>query len=250
MVRYDLARVGVAGSTLPFMSIMPARPRIRRQLLPDLRRLFLGRRRTSGRCNGGMRFEFLFGYGLPCRLSWLRCRKTTFIPYLCAAKRRFRVPGRTLLRTLSLTFQVVLFYHNGSGKSTLLLKMLGRHQPPSEDVFCSTISRWRAGATGVARKVALSASTIAAGGRNDGANWWRLAAIVARRAGTLWRRGPGKSRRGDYAGRQNRWRIVAVDEAFPAASASARGLPCWSRRTGGICCWMSRHVSAGYRPSG
>lgn len=47
----------------------------------------------------------------------------------------FRVPGRTLLHPLSITFPVGkvtgLIGHNGSGKSTLL-KMLGRHQPPSE----------------------------------------------------------------------------------------------------------------------
>jgi len=47
----------------------------------------------------------------------------------------FRVPGRTLLHPLSLTFPVGkvtgLIGHNGSGKSTLL-KMLGRHQKASE----------------------------------------------------------------------------------------------------------------------
>lgn len=47
----------------------------------------------------------------------------------------FRVPGRTLLHSLSLTFPTGkvtgLIGHNGSGKSTLL-KMLGRHQAPSE----------------------------------------------------------------------------------------------------------------------
>lgn len=47
----------------------------------------------------------------------------------------FRVPGRTLLHPLSLTFPVGkvtgLIGHNGSGKSTLL-KMLGRHQKPSD----------------------------------------------------------------------------------------------------------------------
>jgi len=46
----------------------------------------------------------------------------------------FRVPGRTLLSPLSLTFPpgkvTGLIGHNGSGKSTLL-KMLGRHQQPS-----------------------------------------------------------------------------------------------------------------------
>ncbi len=45
----------------------------------------------------------------------------------------FRVPGRTLLHPLSLTFPggkvTGLIGHNGSGKSTLL-KMLGRHLPP------------------------------------------------------------------------------------------------------------------------
>jgi iron-chelate-transporting ATPase len=47
----------------------------------------------------------------------------------------FRVPGRTLLHPLSMTFPVGkvtgLIGHNGSGKSTLL-KMLGRHQKPSD----------------------------------------------------------------------------------------------------------------------
>ncbi|MFD1804047.1 Fe3+-hydroxamate ABC transporter ATP-binding protein FhuC [Mixta tenebrionis] len=47
----------------------------------------------------------------------------------------FRVPGRTLLHPLSLTFPAGkvtgLIGHNGSGKSTLL-KMLGRHQTASE----------------------------------------------------------------------------------------------------------------------
>ncbi|WP_237929860.1 Fe3+-hydroxamate ABC transporter ATP-binding protein FhuC [Buttiauxella sp. S19-1] len=47
----------------------------------------------------------------------------------------FRVPGRTLLHPLSITFPVGkvtgLIGHNGSGKSTLL-KMLGRHQKPSD----------------------------------------------------------------------------------------------------------------------
>lgn len=47
----------------------------------------------------------------------------------------FRVPGRTLLAPLSLTFPpgkvTGLIGHNGSGKSTLL-KMLGRHQRASE----------------------------------------------------------------------------------------------------------------------
>ena len=47
----------------------------------------------------------------------------------------FRVPGRTLLHPLSLTFPAGrvtgLIGHNGSGKSTLI-KMLGRHQSPSD----------------------------------------------------------------------------------------------------------------------
>ncbi len=50
----------------------------------------------------------------------------------------FRVPGRTLLHPLSLTFPAGkvtgLIGHNGSGKSTLL-KMLGRHQPPAEGMI-------------------------------------------------------------------------------------------------------------------
>ncbi|MBA4820544.1 Fe3+-hydroxamate ABC transporter ATP-binding protein FhuC [Pantoea ananatis] len=47
----------------------------------------------------------------------------------------FRVPGRTLLQPLSLSFTpgkvTALIGHNGSGKSTLL-KMLGRHHAASE----------------------------------------------------------------------------------------------------------------------
>ncbi|WP_226571849.1 Fe3+-hydroxamate ABC transporter ATP-binding protein FhuC [Mangrovibacter yixingensis] len=50
----------------------------------------------------------------------------------------FRVPGRTLLHPLSLTFPpgkvTGLIGHNGSGKSTLL-KMLGRHQMPSDGLI-------------------------------------------------------------------------------------------------------------------
>ena len=61
----------------------------------------------------------------------------------------FRVPGRTLLHPLSLTFPAGkvtgLIGHNGSGKSTLL-KMLGRHQPPSEGEILLDASRWKAGA--------------------------------------------------------------------------------------------------------
>ena len=53
----------------------------------------------------------------------------------------FRVPGRTLLHPLSLTFPVGkvtgLIGHNGSGKSTLL-KMLGRRQ---KGISCWTPSR-------------------------------------------------------------------------------------------------------------
>lgn len=61
----------------------------------------------------------------------------------------FRVPGRTLLHPLSLTFPAGkvtgLIGHNGSGKSTLL-KMLGRHQPPSEGEILLMPNRWKAGA--------------------------------------------------------------------------------------------------------
>ena len=70
----------------------------------------------------------------------------------------FRVPGRTLLHPLSLTFPTGkvtgLIGHNGSGKSTLL-KMLGRHQPPSAgDVLLDgqPLESW--GSKAFARKVA------------------------------------------------------------------------------------------------
>ncbi|MCQ1762712.1 ATP-binding cassette domain-containing protein [Escherichia coli] len=61
----------------------------------------------------------------------------------------FRVPGRTLLHPLSLTFPAGkvtgLIGHNGSGKSTLL-KMLGRHQHRRKGRFSLMPSRWKAGA--------------------------------------------------------------------------------------------------------
>lgn len=61
----------------------------------------------------------------------------------------FRVPGRTLLHPLSLTFPAGkvtgLIGHNGSGKSTLL-KMLGRHQPPSEGEILIDAQPLKAGA--------------------------------------------------------------------------------------------------------
>lgn len=70
----------------------------------------------------------------------------------------FRVPGRTLLHPLSLTFPAGkvtgLIGHNGSGKSTLL-KMLGRHQPPSEgDILLGEqpLENW--GSKAFAREVA------------------------------------------------------------------------------------------------
>lgn len=70
----------------------------------------------------------------------------------------FRVPGRTLLHPLSLTFPAGkvtgLIGHNGSGKSTLL-KMLGRHQPPSDgDILLDgqPLDSW--GSKAFARKVA------------------------------------------------------------------------------------------------
>ena len=70
----------------------------------------------------------------------------------------FRVPGRTLLHPLSLTFPAGkvtgLIGHNGSGKSTLL-KMLGRHQPPSDGEVLldgQPLDSW--GSKAFARKVA------------------------------------------------------------------------------------------------
>ncbi|WP_058912321.1 Fe3+-hydroxamate ABC transporter ATP-binding protein FhuC [Entomohabitans teleogrylli] len=70
----------------------------------------------------------------------------------------FRVPGRTLLHPLTLTFPAGkvtgLIGHNGSGKSTLL-KMLGRHQAPSGGQILlndQPLSRWSSKA--FARQVA------------------------------------------------------------------------------------------------
>nr|VUD26167.1 ferrichrome transport ATP-binding protein FhuC [Salmonella sp. NCTC 7297] len=114
----------------------------------------------------------------------------------------FRVPGRTLLHPLSLTFPAGrvtgLIGHNGSGKSTLL-KMLGRHQPPSEgDILLDNqpLASWSSKA--FARKVAYLPQQLP---QAEGMTVRELVAIGRYpwhgRAGTLWRRGPGKSRRGD-----------------------------------------------------
>ncbi len=73
----------------------------------------------------------------------------SFRYHFCTAYISFRVPGRTLLHPLSLTFPAGkatgLIGHNGSGKSTLL-KTLGRHQPPSEGEILLDAQPLKAGA--------------------------------------------------------------------------------------------------------
>ncbi|SUG16725.1 ferrichrome transport ATP-binding protein FhuC [Salmonella enterica subsp. arizonae] len=83
--------------------------------------------------------NLFLGTAWPCPFLQvgLQCRENHIHPDTTFALRSvaFRVPGRTLLHPLSLTFPAGkvdrTIGHNGSGKSTLL-KMLGRHQPPSE----------------------------------------------------------------------------------------------------------------------
>ncbi|SQC39140.1 ferrichrome outer membrane transporter [Klebsiella pneumoniae] len=107
----------------------------------------------------------------------------------------FRVPGRTLLHPLSLTFPTGkvtgLIGHNGSGKSTLL-KMLGRHQPPSAGEVLldgQPLESW--GQQSLCPQSGLSAAAAAAGRRYDGARAGGDRPLsMARRAGSLWRSGP------------------------------------------------------------
>ena len=93
----------------------------------------------------------------------------------------FRVPGRTLLHPLSLTFPsgkvTGLIGHNGSGKSTLL-KMLGRHQPPSAGEVLldgQPLESW--GSKAFARKVAYLPQQLPPAEGMMCASWWRSAAI-------------------------------------------------------------------------
>lgn len=97
--------------------------------------------------------NFSLGHGFPCPLHKLAVMQeytnhsdTTF----ALRNISFRVPGRTLLHPLSLTFPAGkvtgLIGHNGSGKSTLL-KMLGSvisHRRKAK--FFLMPSRWKAGA--------------------------------------------------------------------------------------------------------
>lgn len=92
-------------------------------------RLLLPRPSASNLSSGTVRRALLF------KLADMQDNQTQPDTTFTLNHLSFRVPGRTLLHPLSLTFPAGkvtgLIGHNGSGKSTLL-KMLGRHQPPSE----------------------------------------------------------------------------------------------------------------------
>ncbi len=118
--------------------------------------------RTPGGCHGDLplltslwaRFAVPFLF----KLADMQDNKTQSDSTFTLNNLSFRVPGRTLLHPLSLTFPAGkvtgLIGHNGSGKSTLL-KMLGRHQPPSEgDILLDDqpLASWSSKA--FARKVA------------------------------------------------------------------------------------------------
>ncbi len=118
--------------------------------------------RTPGCCHGDLplltslwaRFAVPFLF----KLADMQDTKTQSDSTFTLNNLSFRVPGRTLLHPLSLTFPAGkvtgLIGHNGSGKSTLL-KMLGRHQPPSEgDILLDDqpLASWSSKA--FARKVA------------------------------------------------------------------------------------------------
>lgn len=160
VVKYDLARFGMAGSSLA----VNVNNLLDREYVASCFQTYgcFWGAEPSGRCNRNLPFLIsLLGHGLPCPFHKLAVMQeytnhsdTTF----ALRNISFRVPGRTLLHPLSLTFPAGkvtgLIGHNGSGKSTLL-KMLGRHQPPTEgEILLDTqpLESWSSKA--FARKVA------------------------------------------------------------------------------------------------
>ncbi len=158
-MKYDLARFGLPGSSVgvnvnnifdrEYVSSCYSEYACYwgagRQLLP---------RRPSASNSLWARFAVPFLF----KLADMQDNKTQSDSTFTLNNLSFRVPGRTLLHPLSLTFPAGkvtgLIGHNGSGKSTLL-KMLGRHQPPSEgDILLDDqpLASWSSKA--FARKVA------------------------------------------------------------------------------------------------
>ncbi|WP_370511337.1 Fe3+-hydroxamate ABC transporter ATP-binding protein FhuC [Buttiauxella agrestis] len=98
--------------------------------------MLLGRR-APGCCDCNIPLLSVFGHGSPCpstKMAPMQDKHLQPDTTFSLTDVTFRVPGRTLLHPLSITFPVGkvtgLIGHNGSGKSTLL-KMLGRHQKSS-----------------------------------------------------------------------------------------------------------------------
>ncbi len=109
--------------------------------------------------------------------------------------------------------------------------MLGRHQPPSEgDILLDNGELEQQGVSSSKSCLHLPQQMFHEGMtvRESGGDW---PLSVARRAGTLWRRGPGKVDEAITLVGLKPLARFARRQSFPAASASARGLPCWSRRT-------------------
>ena len=152
----------------------------------------------------------------------------------------FRVPGRTLLHPLSLTFPAGkvtgLIGHNGSGKSTLL-KMLGRHQPPSEgDILLDEqpLESWSSKA--FARKVAYLPQQLP---QAEGMTVRELVAIGR----YPWHGALGRFGVADREKVEEAIALVGLKplahrlvDSLSGANVSARGLRCWSRRTAAACC--------------
>lgn len=169
-MKYDLARFGLPGSSVgvnvnnnifdrEYVSSCYSEYACYwgagRQLLP--------RRPSASNLSLWARFAVPFLF----KLADMQDNKTQSDSTFTLNNLSFRVPGRTLLHPLSLTFPAGkvtgLIGHNGSSKSTLL-KMLGRHQHRPRATFCWMTSRWRAGAVDLCPQGGLSAATVAAGG--------------------------------------------------------------------------------------
>ncbi|VEB50435.1 ferrichrome-iron receptor [Salmonella enterica subsp. enterica] len=80
LVRYDLARVGMAGSNVA----LHVNNLFDREYVASCFQTYgcFWGAETSGRCNGNLPFliSFWARLAVPVFTSWLRCRKTTFIP--------------------------------------------------------------------------------------------------------------------------------------------------------------------------
>ncbi len=129
--------------------------------------------RTSGRCNRNLPFLIsLFGAGFPCPFHKLAVMQEytnhsepllhcVISPFVCPGA-RFCIP----VVNLSCRESDRSDWSQRFWKSTLL-KMLGRHQPPSEGEILLMPNRWKAGAAKRLPAKWLIAAAASSGRRDD-----------------------------------------------------------------------------------